>query len=247
MGKTLLVAGYWYPYNNAGTMRWLNFSRYMDFDVLTPSVPTNSMLDYSLPNTNKKTIRMFKMLPAVLWGVLASIRVLFMKYDKYIITCPPESLLIGAFLLQLMGRNVVVDMRDSIDRDKQPFKFMVPFYVFLYKKIKNVVVAWQSIDETKKCVYHGYDIESSCDFVGYYSDRVSYGEYLNRLKKGFIPDQSKKPKLYYCSSFHSFKKLGYPVNNVFHPELETIEPKSHRERAQEMKSVLDHFYERNSK
>ena len=240
--KTLLVAHYWYPFNNAGTFRWLYFAREIDCDVLTTEKPVNSKFDHTIPNPNKNTIRLGKNIPAFIWGFIASVAMLFKKYDTYIITSPPESLLLGAWLLQLLGKTVIVDMRDSIDRKSQPMKCLIPLYKFLYSKINNIVVCWKFLDETKPCVYHGYEVDkSNFPFAGYYTDRVSHGVFIYRLKQGLIPDQSKKPKGYATSSLHSFVRLGYPINNKFHEEMKSVIPKSYEERAIEMKQQIDKY------
>ena len=233
----LLVAHYWYPYNNAGAIRWLHFSQeFSDMDVMTTSVPINSTVDHTLPNPNKKTIRFGTKLPAALWGIIASIRLIFTDYTRYIITSPPETLLIGAYVLQLLGRNVFVDMRDPIDRDRQQLKIMVPIYRFCYNRLKKVVVSWKTIDESKTCVYHGYEVEKGSSFKGEYEDRVCHCEYIDRLKKGYIPKQDVHDG-YYSSSAHSLIHLGYPTSKNMHAEMYTITPKSYKERAKEMSSV----------
>jgi hypothetical protein len=237
--KTLLIAHYWYPFNNAGTFRWLYFSKDIDCDVLTTSIPINSTVDTTIPNPNKKTIRFGNRLPAIVWGLIASFVILFKKYDRYIITSPPESLLLGAWLLQLLDRNVIVDMRDSVDRDTQKIKMFIPFYKFLYNRLKNIVVCWKFLDESKPCVCHGYEVEKGDKFNGYYTDRVCHGVYLSRMKHGLIPDQSNKPKGYATSSLHSFLHLNYPINNEFNKEMFTVIPKSYSERAKEMKALIN--------
>lgn len=244
--KTLLVTHYWYPFNNAGAFRWLNFSKEFDCDVLTTTTPVNSTVDATMPNPNKRTIRFGVKLPAIVWGVIASLVMVFRKYDRYIITSPPESLLLGAWLLQLLGKNVVVDMRDSVDRENQKVKSLIPIYKFLYKRIKNVIVCWKFLDESKPCVYHGYEVEKSAPFSGYYIDRVNHATYIARMKRGLIPDQSNKPKGYATSSIHSFIHLGYPINNEFNKEINTVTPKSYSWRAKEMKNVIDEISKKNS-
>ncbi|MFO8054733.1 MAG: hypothetical protein R6U19_06165 [Bacteroidales bacterium] len=241
--KTLLIAYYWYPYNNSGTMRWLQFSKYMDFDVLTTKVPIQSQLDETLPKTNKHIIRFGKNFPAIVWGFLALFKVLFLKYDRYIVTCPPESLLIGAFLLQLFGKNVIVDMRDKIKREEQPVKILIPVYNFFYRRIKKIIVAWKFIDNSKPVVYHGYELQKANKFIGYYKDRVDYGKYIKRMKKGLIPDQSNKPRGYAASSLHSFIHLNFPINNDFHEEVYTVKPQSYKKRAMEMNVMIDNYNE----
>jgi len=236
--KTLIVAHYWYPYNNAGTFRWVNFSQEFDCDILTTKVPVNSFYDDTIPNPRKNTIRFGNKLPAVVWGFLASFVMLFKRYDRYIITSPPESLLLGAWLLQLLGKRVFVDMRDTINRKSQPHKFLIPIYKFMYKRIKNVTVAWKFFDE-KPCVYHGYEEVDKHEFVEYYKGRTNHAMYLKMLSLGLMPDQSNKPSGYAASSIHTFNHLGYPVNGDMHEEAKTAVCGSCAEQAKLIKSIYD--------
>jgi len=99
--KRLLITHYWYPFNNSGTFRWLNLARHIDFDVLTSKKPRKEFYDETIPRRGRRVFRYGSRLPAVLSGLYLSFRTLFKRYDTYIITSPPESLIIGAFILQL--------------------------------------------------------------------------------------------------------------------------------------------------
>jgi len=236
----LLITNYWYPYNNSGTFRWLHFGEQMDFDVLTSRKPKGSFKDITIPNPEKKVIRFGKDYPAALWGLIAPFKALFRNngYKWYIVTSPPESLLIGAYLMQLAGKKVLVDMRDAINRDRQPLKFMIPIYRFFYKRMKHVVVAWKFIDYSKPCVYHGYEIKNARNFKGYYKERLPYREYIEALKRGYMPDQSKKPEGYVAGSYHTYLHLKFPINLEVHPEIYTITPDSYVNRAKEINKIL---------
>lgn len=211
---TLLVTNYWYPYNSPGAIRWLRFGEYMEFDVLTSHKPYRGFKDYTIPFTDKKVTRFGWNIPAILWGFFILPILLFKKYKTYIITSPPESLLFTAWVLQSLGRNVIVDMRDAIDRPTQSRRYLINFYSFFYRKLKNVIVCWKLIDETKPIAYHGYeDINSVYKFQGFYTNtRLTYAEYIDRLKHGKVQDFRGRPKGYAFSSCHTIKKLGYPVN-----------------------------------
>jgi len=238
--KILLIAHYWHPYNNWGAFRWLNFSRYLDFDVLTTRQPIQSFIDSSLPDPGKKTFRFGRRLPAIIWGFLASLLVQFKSgYDVYIFTSPPAMLLLGAYLLQLRGKKVLVDMRDSIDNWCQRSRLLIPFYGFLYRRIKNVTVSWQFIDASRPVIYQGYEeVQQQNGFKGYYRGKVDHASYLKLLAAGFIPDQSGKPEGYGTSSWWTFKKLGFPVNLRLHPEAYGTAPQSIESQAERLKKII---------
>ena len=149
----IVISYYWAPWNNAGTFRWWNFGKFINFDVLTSRRPVNSFHDETINDNHK--VKRFGKVKAVVWGFLAIFKA--GKYDLYIVTSPPESLLFCAWILQLMGKKVLVDMRDPIYRIRQPLKFMVPVYRFFYNRINNVIVSWKIIDKSKPCIYHGYE------------------------------------------------------------------------------------------
>ena len=233
--KILLISHYWQPFNNSGTFRWLNFGKYIKFDVLTSKKPVNSFIDKTIENTAENVYR-FGKCKAVIWGFLACLFV--KKYDYYIITSPPETLLFCAWILQLRGKKVLVDMRDEIDRNHQQIKALIPFYRFLYRKIKNIIVSWQFIDESKTCVYHGYELDEKVKFKGYYVNRVNHRNFIELLKLGYMPDQSNKPDGYVISSFHTFKKLGFQINFNYHKELDNIVPESIETQANKILSLI---------
>lgn len=237
--KVLLITNYWFPWNNAGTMRWLHFGKYLDFDVLTSNKPRNSMLDFTLPDPQKKVCRFGNNLPAVVWGFVAPFVALTKKYDVYIVTCPPESLLIGAYVLQLFGKKVLVDMRDSIKRERQPIKWLVPVYQFFYNKIKHAVVCWKFISPDKPVVYHGHESVPKVKYVGSYNERVNYASFIQLLKSGLIPDQHNKPNGYASQTIHTLLYLGFPISQNAHPEAYTIVPRDYKYRSAEMKAIIN--------
>ena len=211
MVDTLLITPYWFPYNNPGAIRWLKFGEYMDFNVLTSKVPGRGFYDSTIPHTDKYTIRFGRRLPAFVWGIMAIFRTP-LNYKTYIISSPPESLLLLAFLLQLIGKNVVVDVRDSIGRKKQSLKIFTPIYRMLYSKIKKVGVAWKLIDKSKEVIYHGYENVGNPKFNCYFSDKINYKDYYMLLAKGMVPNFSDKQSGYVSSSYHTIKRAGLPIN-----------------------------------
>jgi len=218
--RTLLIAYYWHPYNNSGVFRWARFSEHMDFDVLTCRRPLRSKVDPSVESGSDNVRRFGAFLPAVVWGILAPLFVL-KKYDTIILTSPPESLIIAAWFLQLLGFNVVLDMRDAIDRPNQFFNRLSGVYRYFYNKIRRVVVTYQFIDESKPVIYSGYDDIKGSTFAGYYINRVRRSEYIYGLETGRVPDQSSKPSGYSSSAVQTLRHLDYPVNNKFHHEIHT--------------------------
>jgi hypothetical protein len=212
----LLITYYWYPYNNPGAFRWLGFGKYLKFDVLTCNKPINGIKDITMPNINKVVFKFGNKLPAILWGALSIIPVLFLKYDIYIITSPPESLLFTAWILQILKKNVIIDMRDRIVRPTQPHSRLTTIYQWFYNKIKHVIVSAKIIDSSKIIVYHGYDdIERNIralDPPVYYNYHVNYETYILLLQYGFIKDFSAKIEKRGASSLHTIKHLGYKSN-----------------------------------
>ncbi len=241
--KVLLISHYWYPNNSSGTFRWTNFSQFIDFDILTSYKPLFSFRDYSI-RASKLFDGVYKFgykMPAIIWGFIASFMALFKKYDVYIITSPPESLLIGAWVLQLFGKKVLVDMRDSIYREKQFYKSMSWIYKFFYKRLKNVIVAYKFIDETKEVVYSGYEDVPKVKFKGYYKDRLHRSWYLHKLSQGYMPDQSGKPTGYGSGSAQTYRYLGFPINNDLHKEVYEHKLQSIGESANKIKVILNNL------
>jgi hypothetical protein len=214
--KTLLVTYYWWPYNTPGALRWVGLGRYLDIDVLTTTKPIFGEVDCTMPFTEKKVYRLGWMVPAVIWGGLILFPLLFMKYDCYIITSPPESLLFTAWVLQKFGKKVIVDVRDKINRKTQFYKKLIPVYNWFYARCRNIIVSARVVDPKKPVVYHGYDNVSrsdrSLDPPVYYQGRVNYATYNLLLSYGFVRDFSGKPEDYGASSFHTVKHLGYEAN-----------------------------------
>lgn len=242
--KVLVVNPYWYPWNTAGTFRWLNFSEYIDFDVLTSIRPNKGFKDETIKNTNKRCYRFGYKLPACISGLLLAFVSCFIRADAYVFSSPPETLLFGAwFNEKILKRKVLVDMRDSINRDSQRLKLLIPVYRFFYDRLENVVVCWQFLDPSKEVVYHGYDeIERSKGahkkaVYDYY--KAPQNIYRMFLSYGLISDFSHKPKGYGSSSFPTIRKLGYDVNQKLHDECYTFELVSWKESALKMKKIID--------
>ena len=156
--KTLLITNYWAPWNHSGTFRWIGFGRYMNFDVLT-SKHKKGFYDETIPSGAHTVFRRecFR-LPACLCGIFLAFYSIFRrKYDIYVFTAPPNTLVLAAWLNQIIGRKVVLDMRDMIGYPEQRLKVLNPIYRFFYNRVKNKVVAAQFFDESAYCIYHGYD------------------------------------------------------------------------------------------
>lgn len=238
--KILLIAHYWYPWNNWGAFRWLNFAQYIDFDVLTTKEPIQSFRDETIKDPHCFTFRFGRKLPAIVWGFLSSFVMQFKRYDVYIVTSPPAMLLLGAWILQLRGKKVLVDMRDSVDNWCQRSRWLIPFYSWLYRRMKNVMVSWQFLDPSKPVVYHGYeDIGEHLEFEGYYRGKVDHESYIKLLRAGFIPDQSGKPHGYGTSSWWTFKKFGFPININLHQEAYEVEPMTIESQADKIRNIME--------
>ena len=238
--KTLLISYYWYPWNNAGTFRWTGFSRHIDFDVLTCRRPLRSKKDFGIEcgNYYDRVYKFGMFFPAILWGLFAPLVALFKRYDVYVITSPPESLLIGAWILQKMGKNVIVDLRDSIDREKQYFGKLTSLYKFFSQRIKNKTCAYKFVDDESSVVYTGYEDIRPTPFKGYYTNRLGYRWWNYKLSMGYMPSQENKPKGYGSGSVQTYRHLGFPLDNNFHPEIYEHELISIRDSALKMGLII---------
>ena len=240
--KILIIANYWRPWNTPGTFRWLQMSKYIDFDVLTSRKPRGGMYDETLPGSSTRVFRHGYNLYAVLSGLYLSFRALFYKYDLYIFTSPPEVFIIGAYIFQRLGRRVILDMRDKIDRDNQKLKFMVPVYRFFYKRIKEKVVSFQFLDNGAQVVRSGYDeriarIAYNWEFIR--PDRMIYDHYLTGISCGHIPCYCNKPKGYGSSSFINLLHLGFKgLPRFYHREVHDQPIISWEESARQMKEII---------
>jgi len=257
----LLITNYWYPWNASGTFRWLHLSKYIDFDVLTSKKPNSGFYDETLPVPKcGRLFRFGKSLSAVVSGLYLSIVSWFIRADKYIYTCPPETLLIGAYVNGLLGRQVYVDMRDKIDRHTQPHKWLIPLYQWLYKRIKNVCVCMRFFDPEKTMIRHGYDSLTKKDGrveiidnrynesywwqmpTGYLTTRsFNYKTYCDSLSFGYGRDYSDiKFKNYNSSSLVTIRHLDNPIigKENLHPECFEFEPESWQQIAEKMKKFL---------
>jgi len=240
---TLLITNYWYPWNHSGTFRWVGFGRYLEFDVLT-SKHRKGFYDETI-NTGKHRVLSVNCFgfPAVISGFILAIRSLFLRYDLYVYTSPPESLLLVAWLQQKLGRKVMVDMRDAVDYPEQPLKFLVPVYRWFAKRIKNKTVAAQFLDPGAYCVYHGYENVKLREGVGQLrgvTERMTYEKSCDYLKGGFVPALNIKPKGYWSSSYMTIKHLwGDIFKGHFHPEHDTVMPESWEVQSEKMKEYME--------
>ena len=246
--RILLITNYWHPWNTSGTFRWLHLSKYIDFDVLTSKKPCIGFCDETLPNAKyNRLFRFGSNLPAVLSGIYLAFISVFIRADKYVYTCPPETLLIGAWINQKLGRKVYVDMRDKIDRHTQVHKWLIPIYQWLYKRIKNVCVCMRFFDESKPMIRHGYDVTDRFyvpDNVGLSwikGSQIKYAPYCRSLIEGHGRDYSDiKFKNYNSSSVVNLRHLGNPIRGKenLHPECFEFEPESWEQIAIKMREFL---------
>lgn len=246
----LLISYYWQPWNNPGVFRWLWFSHYIHISsVLTCGKPKNSFYDDSLPMGYADQIKYFWGMRGLFWGILIIPKTLWLsRYsEKIVITSPPESLIITAWVLQLFGKDIYLDMRDAIDRKRQKCRIMIPVYKFFYRRLKNVCVVMRFIDETKPVIRHGYDpLNRMTDVLkdvrlGSYgvSGRLKYNSFVHCLNHGTRIDYQ------YCSGYGSRSaitamKYGLAMNlNKLHSEYQTIQPQSWEVQAGKMKRFLN--------
>ena len=245
--KILIITNYWKPWNTPGTMRWLQLSKYIDFDVLTSRKPRKGFYDETLPASDTVVFRYGWNLYAVLSGLWLTFRALFRKYDLYIFTSPPESFIVGAWILQRLGRRVILDIRDTIDRPFQKLKIMIPVYRFFYKRVKNKTVSFQFFDETAKVVRSGYEVIPLL-YKSYKADwkfqkptqRLKYQYYQWTLANGVIPPFREKSRNYSSSSFINLLHLGFKgLPKFYHDEVHNQPVISWEESARQMKDILD--------
>jgi len=254
MKKVLLISYYWYPWNTSGSFRWLHISEYLNIHtVLTAKPSSKAFLDETMPRGKAKIILKLFKIPAALWGVIITPIVLAMSlfYDKVIFTIPPEMLLLPAWLCELLGKDVYVDVRDKIDRPTQPLKKVVPFYHWLYQNIKNSCVTMHYFDVSKPIIRHGYDDitklpEEQCDNPAIYDKfyirkRLSYKKYCEMLARGGVRVYEGNFKHYTSSSVITLRHLDNRIigKSNLHKELFEFEPESWKQISNQMKEFLN--------
>lgn len=242
--KILIITNYWKPWNTSGTMRWLQLSKYIDFDVLTSRKPRGGFYDETLPGSSARVYRYGWNLYACLSGCYLACRALLRKYDLYIFTTPPESFIAAAWVFQKLGRRVILDVRDRIDRKNQKLKFMILIYHWFYRKVKEKVVSFQFLDNEAEVVRSGYDenLEKKIQTFVYMptENRTDYENYLYWISRGFISDYRNKPKGYGSSSFINLLYLGFKnLPRHFHPEIHDQPIISWKESAEQYKKILE--------
>lgn len=247
--KILLVTNYWRPWNTSGTFRWLHLSRWMDFKVLTSKRPKKGFEDETTPDYGKPVIRfpLCYRLPAILSGFILSIVSCFVRADIYIYTCPPEALLFGAWINQRLGRKVVIDLRDKIDRRDQPLNFMVNIYRWVYSKFWNTVTTMQHFDPNAYCIPAGYAMNwKSNRYHGRFIDctvRYNYHQYKLMLEHGMGIDFTKNLVGHYTSSaVAELLHLGNTIkgSDKLHSDLFRSLPDSYQELAEQYKEHLEY-------
>lgn len=230
----LLVTAYWTPWNNAQTIRWWQYSFYFNFAILTVKYPLG-FYDESLVESKNyhPTKRVRGWVPvAIVHGLILSLySILYAKRFRVIVyTTPPETLLIGAWINQLRGYKVIVDLQDQVDRKLQRWKIFNPIYRFLISRIKNVTAVADFIyDGKKKVIYHSWDglAKKSNQMKVMSCDRnLKWIDYIKKLRNGFVPDYFNKPKGYYgygSSSIANIRMMWKEKSDVFdelfHPEI----------------------------
>lgn len=243
----LLIAYYWYPWNSWGTFRWWNFAKYIDMDILTSKKPKGAFYDPTIEKRGQKIYRTGSFF-ATLWGLYIIGPLLFhiRKYKILIFTSPPETLIILAWLCQVLGKVVLLDMRDGINNPIKPqLKLARPVFRFFYKRIKHKTVCWNFLREgDEKVIRHGYYEE----LVKYDGELWSAGltpkkpfkHWLHDIQSGSLNNYYKKPKGYGSSSFVNYLYLGFkdlPIH--FHGEVHCQIPYSWREQATKMEDVIN--------
>lgn len=241
--KILLVAYYWYPWNNAGSFRWLHLSRWIPITTLiTSKKAKNSFYDETMPQGRAKIlIRWFKLRPAI-WAIVMTpvIIVAGLFHQKIIVTIPTETLLLPAYILQCLGKSVYVDLRDAIDRKRQPLKILIPVYRGLYRRIKKAVAVWRFLDPNAVTIRHGYEEIRAKNWVKRFDtfeskNRMRYKEYLQRLSEVYCVDITHKEPGYATSSISTYLKYNVRIigADLLHKECFEFEPQPWEEIARE--------------
>ena len=236
----LLITNCWTPYNTAGLFRWWNFAKYIDINILTTK-KQRGILDETLENRGVKVKRVITFTKIAFFnGLYLSLRSIFYKSDLYVFTIPSETLLFGAYINQLLGRRVLLDVRDRMDRKTQPVKAFVPIYDWLYRHMKNVVVSWEGIDKTKTFVRHGHDglklkIKEKAVMP---KGRYKHKDYLELLQRGYIPPikETHHPKTQ--SGYINVKHLWGNITTKVDEEIYCRQFYSWEEQANKMLKIL---------
>ena len=252
MMKVLLITNYWYPWNTSGTMRWLQMGRYLDFDVLTSRKPRKGFYDETLPFGHfRRVYRHGSGLPAVLSGLYLALRAIFFRsYDVYIFTVPPFTLAFGAYILQLLGRRVVIDIRDNGDNKNNHWKLITKICQYFQERVKHRTTVMQFMDEGATRILSGYNEELNTIYrvkpdKWRFIDKKSrsyYWFYNRNIRHGQIPDYRKRINgVYNCSSYQNLLYLGFKglPTDCIHPECVRQPVQSWKESAKQMKEYLD--------
>ena len=248
--RVLLVTNYFYPWNCSGTMRWLQLGRYLDFSVLTSKKPRKGFRDETLPNVRERRVfRHGRNLPAVLSGLYLSWLAIFRKYDIYIFTIPPFTLSLGAWILERLGRQVVIDVRDNADNKNNHWKLVTKICEYFKERVKHRTTCMQFMDSGATRILSGYNPEllenNGSPFWGFYTlKRQSYEDYMLNLELGLIPDYRKRiSKVYNVSSFVNLLYLGFKdlPTDCIHPECANQPVQSWEESAKQMREYLENI------
>ena len=231
-------------------MRWLQMGRYLDFDVLTSRKPRKGFYDETLPFGHfRRVYRHGSGLPAVLSGLYLALRAIFFRsYDVYIFTVPPFTLAFGAYILQLLGRRVVIDIRDNGNNKNNRWKLVTKICQYFQERVKHRTTDFNFHDTGATRILSGYNPELKRAFTFgwqwrfFNTERGQYKSYNDCLNHGLIPDYRKRINgVYSCSSFVNLKYLGcvdLPIDKI-HIECVGQPVQSWKQSAKEMKEYLD--------
>ena len=250
--KTLLITNYWYPFNTPGSLRWIQLGRYLDFDVLTCKQPRKGFIDETLPVPRDRMVfQHFSNLPAVLFGLSITLLAIFRRYDLYIITIPPFTLSICAWILQTMGRKVILDIRDNQANKNNHWRAVTWLCQRFQSMIRHRTASFQFLDPGAVRVLSGYSPElerkvkdpMDWEWHEFYSQcRLSYKGYLFWTSHGVIQNYRKRMKNgYAASSFVDLLYLGFlclPIENL-HEECRNQPIWSWKRSAYEMKKNME--------
>jgi hypothetical protein len=227
--------------------------RYIDFDVLTSKKPRKGFEDETLPRPRSRRIfRHGSNLPAVLSGLYLAWRAIMVRhYDIYVFTAPPFTLSIGAWLLQAMGRKVIIDVRDNLDAQGNRWPRINKICWWFVRRIEHRTASFMFLDPGAARVLSGYnpELEPYClNWLFIIYDRMIYAEYNDYLSCGHIPDYRKRQKSGYAvSSFVNLLHLGFknlPVDGL-HYECVDQPVQSWETSAKQMQKILEKLCQNN--
>ncbi len=207
-----------------------------------------AMHDETMPGKAHRVFRYWNNLPALIFGILIIPFAFYhaRKYDRIIITTPPESLLILAYLLQKVRSGVVVDIRDRVDRKTKNNKWQKfgALWTWLLRRITHRVAIYDFFQNYDKIISHGYmDLDvTNTKWTFVPEKRMSYEQFRQSLSRGLIPDYRPRSKNYAASTFITLRKYfdNLPAENV-ESEARDCPLYSYREIAKQWRAFLTHL------